>query len=455
MTEPETAKPTRPDTCPVCVDSFTLCGRESYADDPKGYCICHSENRKKDSDAFQREVERMLAGKNYNFRWFVFPDYAVFPRAVFAGDASFAHATFQGKAAFGTATFHGEAAFYYATFQGAAHFGAARFQDAAHFEGATFQGEARFWHAMFQGEAAFLEATFQGEAHFEDATFHGVAHFGGATFQGAAHFQGATFHGAAGFWHATFQGAAGFVGEEEKRVFSESHDADFSLATFERAKKVEFAHVNLRRARFVGTDVREVDFTDVKWAPRSFWRKPVPCSAAWDELRREGKGERKDYQRIRKLYQQLKENYEERRDPITAGDFHFGDMEMRRLAPREDRRSPLFLFLYRWISGYGEDYILPLVWIGAVLVGFALAFAYVPSLALRPSAGSTAAAISGCFWQRMQKTLLYSAMCFLLRPEKYYQPVNDLGRYLSLAEGVIGPVLIAMFTLALNRRFKR
>jgi hypothetical protein len=39
-------------------------------------------------------------------------------------------------------------------------------------------------------------------------------------------------------------------------------------------------------------------------------------------------------------------------------------------------------------------------------------------------------------------------------PEKGFQPAA-WGRYFSLAEGVIGPVLIAMFTLALNRRFKR
>jgi hypothetical protein len=55
------------------------------------------------------------------------------------------------------------------------------------------------------------------------------------------------------------------------------------------------------------------------------------------------------------------------------------------------------------------------------------------------------------FWSRFW----YSVMCFLLRGDRPLQPMHPAGHYLSVAEGVIGPPLIAMFVLALNRRFKR
>ena len=46
-------------------------------------------------------------------------------------------------------------------------------------------------------------------------------------------------------------------------------------------------------------------------------------------------------------------------------------------------------------------------------------------------------------------------MCFFLRSDKPFQPANVAGRYVSVAEGILGPPLIALFILALNRRFKR
>jgi uncharacterized protein YjbI with pentapeptide repeats len=396
---------------------------------------------------------------------------------VFPEDVDFRQEEFRGPD-FRDAVFMGTANFYDARFPVGANFCGAVFVGKANFTKSQFSArnretEARFCWARFHQEADFSEVRFYGNARFDrgvvatDGTgevligqstmFVGPAYFTRAEFHGAADFRAADFCAGASFARAQFGGAVSFVGDGETWVFGKKKEAEthFESVIFEAPTRVAFEHVFLGHALFAGTDVRHVDFTDVKWARRAFWEKPVPCSVVWDELRREGKGEQKDYERIRKLYQQLKENYEEQRDPITAGDFHFGEMEMRRLGPREDKRFPFFLFLYRWISGYGEDYILPLVWIGVVLVVFALAFAYVPSLALRPSAGSTAAAISGGFWERLEKTFLYYVMCFLLRPEKHYQPVYDLGRYLSLAEGIIGPVLIAMFTLALNRRFKR
>jgi len=391
MPEPSTAQPAA--KCPVMMQGRKHCGREPI--DDQGLCICHSEKPDKDTAAFQREIKAMLARKDYDFIWFVFPGDADFRDTVFDGPVLFAGATFQGAADFG---------------------------------GAMFQGGADFGWATFQGEARFIKTTFQGGASFYRARFQGWADFG---------------------W-ATFQGEARFSGHEDYWVFSRQADAYFRWARFHQPEKAVFQHVSLGRTQFLGTDVRQVDFTDVEWARRSGGR-----FAVWDEL---APDEAKDYALIGKLYRQLKHNYEEQRDPITAGDFHFGEMEMRRLEKPPKNALVRFLkrylsaiALYRWISGYGEDYIQALACIVGVLLAFSVVFAYIPLFALQPD--SSAAASESM--RGLGSRLVYSAMCFLLRGDRPLQPVYPPGYYWSVAEGVIGPPLIAMFILALNRRFKR
>ncbi len=434
--------------CRVMMHDGKECAREAY--DGAGLCICHSGDTNKDAEAIQREINAMLARKDYDFTGFVFPEGISFRDARFEGDAYFYRATFQGEASFVRATFQDEADFVAATFQGEASFYEATFQGYAHFVGARFQDKAAF-RATFQGPASFLAATFQGEADFVAATFQGEAGFHAATFGGEANFGWATFQGEASFGWATFEGEVRFRGEGEVRLFSSEAEADFRNARFGQPEKVVFQHVFLGRARFLDTDVRRVDFTDVQWATR----RGGHC-AVWDELAPEDV--EKDYALIGKLYRQLKHNYEEQRDPITAGDFHIGEMQMRRLSnPPKNwlwrflKRNLSFLALYRWISGYGEDYVRPLAWIVGVILVFAAAFTLSPGRALQSSAASgTPEPVHG-WWPR----LLHSVMCFLWRGGRPFQPVHLVGHYVSVAEGIIGPPLIAMFVLALNRRFKR
>ena len=468
MASPNTDQPAA--KCPVVMSSGEPCGRKPY--DDKGLCICHSESSDKDLDAFDWEIEALLARKDYDFTRFVFPadedfsgtafdaptcfrwatfhDHVDFRAATFQHAADFFRATFQRDATFFLATFQGEALFALTTFQGKALFAMATFENNAGFAETTFQGEADFAEATFDNVAAFAETTFEGNADFVEAVFHNVAEFRKATFKGNVGFAEPTFHGEADFVGAVFQGHARFVGISDECVFSREADADFRLARFEQPERVVFHHVLLGRARFLGTDVRKVDFTDVEWARRS----PRGRFAAWDEV---APGEGKDYALIGKLYRQLKHNYEEQRDPIAAGDFHFGEMHMRRLSnpPRNRavrflKRNLSFLALYRWVSGYGEDYLLPLVWIVGVILVFA-GLTYLPPFALQTDPSSAATQPVQGFLPR----LLYSVMCFLLRGDKPIQPAYLAGHYLAVAEGIMGPPLIALFVLALNRRFKR
>lgn len=427
MSSPETEQVSAKCRVWMQAEPGRLCGREVC--DQEGKCICHSEKSDKDAAAFQHEIEAMLERQDYAFTDFVFPEGISFIEATFEGEVYFVGARFQGEASFYEARFEGEAVFH----------------------GATFQGEAEFDGARFQGEANFRGATFQGKADFDGARFQGEADFGLARFEGEADFDAASFQGEAGFGGATFEGEVGFRGYGDVRVFTSEADADFRDARFGRPEKVVFQHVYLGRARLLNADVRQVEFTDVEWARR----RGGHC-AVWDELAPEDY--ERDYALIGKLYRQLKHNYEEQRDPITAGDFHIGEMQMRRLSypPKNGfrrflKRNLSFLAVYRWISGYGEDYVRPLAWIVGVILVFAAAFTLIPALALQTSTASGAPELVDGWWPR----LLHSVMCLLWRGGRPFEPVYLIGHYVSVAEGIIGPPLIAMFVLALNRRFKR
>jgi uncharacterized protein YjbI with pentapeptide repeats len=417
--------------------SGQVCGRDAYKDDDSGRCICHSKKPNKDPDAFQSEIGAMLREKNYDFSGFVFPAEADFSDREFESSVRFGSSVFRGAVSFKGSTFRGDADFREAEFVGDADFNEAVFVDTVNFTGARFNDCAHFLSAQFRGRAKFAHARFQ----LCDASFRCDTYFTEATFECPVDFIRAKFHGAVHFTGVTFRDAALFVGYGDDRIFSDQRDAGFEVVRFERPHLVGFQHVCLKRARFPQTDVRKVSFVDVKWAER-----PGGRPAVWDELRPEPNG-KKDYAMIGWLYRQLKYNYEEQRDPIPAGDFHFGEMEMRRRLGK----GPVFLWLYRVLSGYGESYLRALGAIGLVILAFAAAFAKLPALAIQVVPPSGTPHIVGEFWP----SLLYSGMCFLLRPDKPYQPVHMEGRYVSVAEGIIGPALIAMFVLALNRRFKR
>jgi hypothetical protein len=99
----------------------------------------------------------------------------------------------------------------------------------------------------------------------------------------------------------------------------------------------------------------------------------------------------RNYGLIAEIYQQLKRNYDAKGDYLTAGHWHYGEMEMKRLHSRW-RWRPLrwlsqhssLVALYKYASAYGESYTLPLIWLCVVLVGFAFLY---PVLGTYPTTG--------------------------------------------------------------------
>src|SRR5438876_54545 len=95
----------------------------------------------------------------------------------------------------------------------------------------------------------------------------------------------------------------------------------------------------------------------------------------------------RNYRLIAELYQRLKKYYDDRRDYWSAGDFHYGELEMKRLhSPHKNKvlrwlhRNLGLVACYKYASAYGESYIKPIVSLAFILLIFALLY---PATGLR------------------------------------------------------------------------
>jgi hypothetical protein len=508
--------------CQVVMSSGR-CGRLIYPapeHDEEPVCLMHSRDPQKSDSEFQQEFEGTLTeatdrNEAADFTRFIFPS-AKYAHREFKTRCRFDYATFTQQADFSDATFTQNASFSCATFTQNAIFDRAAFMQTAYFYGVKFAQEASFCRATFMQDAVFSHATLTQNACFLHAEFTQEAHFEEATFAELVHFIQARFAASAAFRETVFRG--------DKKLEPETDDAlpgpVFSLAQFEKPELVLFYKTYLGQALFHNCDVSKFVFSNVRWRQRPNGRRMVleqgeklDLTAAVAQALRpeEGSADERNYGLVAELYQQLKKNYDDRKDYWTAGDFHYGEMEMKRLAcprltwlgrleaklsakPRSRRlgawcgalqSDPWLLSKvrrwhqrfglaawYRRASDYGESWGKPLLWLFAVLVIFAALY---PFLGLTPARGKSLAAKATSlqvetpspqetglrYWnyERPGRLFWHSVMTSLgvaaFQRDLAYEPSYPWGRLLALLELLLTSTLIALFLLALRRQFKR
>ena len=541
MPDPEQSQqPHKPEAvkdqgCPVEMYDGRRCGRPIY-DAPSGLdekpvCLMHSRDPNKDDAEFRAEFERILDVAREgvaDFTGFVFASACytrrefkpecIFRGATFTQAAVFSDATFAQAADFRRATFTQDANFRGATFMQEADFREATFTQDACFLEATFKQRANFWHASFTQAAFFASATFMRAAKFSDAEFMRDAIFWLATFTQAADFRGAGFKQGAGFQAASFLEAAMFRETRFREDKERLPGPVFSLAQFERPEAVTFYKTYLGQALFHNCDVSKFVFSTVRWRRRSNGKSMVfeeyvdLKHDAADALKPEqNSADEQNYGLIAELYQQLKGNYDDRRDYWTAGDFHYGEMEMKRLAcprltwlawleaklsgkPRLRKlgeqctklQSNVWLLSklrwwhqrmglaawYRRASDYGESWGKPLLWLGVILLLFAALYPFVGlklAATKAPPLSATSIQIQTSspqaadlrywnhehpgrlFWHSLMTSLGVAAF----QRDLAYEPTYPWGRVLALLELLLTSTLIALFLLAVRRQFRR
>lgn len=424
---------------------------------------------------------------------------AKFGSAKFIGEAGFYKTKFLGASYFLSATFTQDASFGEATFTKEANFVSAAFAENAKFDMVTFSDSATFLNAFFMHEASFISARFAQDTTFEVTKFTGDAQFSDATFVRDTHFTKTVFTKCAFFGGAKFLGTAEFRETKFRKDEEGEHKelvpgSVFSLAEFSRPEAIIFYKTYLGQALFHNCDVFKLNFSSVNWRRRRSGKRMVfeevvgLDDGAAEALRpQENNSDERDYGLIAELYQQLKKNYDERKDYWTAGDFHYGEMEMKRLHSQGKsgwtrwlNRNLGLVAWYKYASQYGESYVRPAVVLSIILVTFTLLFPWAgldrnedPTHSAPAVRQQTPAALSklsyghfkdfvGTYSGRRLGTAAFfgnSLMTVLsvagFQKELKYEPSYPWGRGLALLELLLTSTLIALFLLAVRRQFKR
>lgn len=424
--------------------------------------------------------------------------------AVFSGKADFIAATFNGWASFSAifcddADFSGStfkrSSFRSTRFKAQANFGLVNFKRRADFYDATFCGDATFPGAHFRKPHEFKKTSFEKDANLSLVVFHKEADFYGSTkFLGDVLFVQTTFKGETELWEMEFSGEANFsrakflAAAHFGRGLFRSDEAlkpgpIFELTHFSPEGAI-FDKTDLSHALFHSCDLSNVTFSSVIWPRRlhngnlMVFEEAVPLSE--DPTLRLFNGER-DYGLIAQLYQRLKKNYDGSLAYWDADHFHYGEMEMQRLAvPASGRLLKLRAFYHRRLSliawyrrgsSYGNSYLRPAAWLCGILLLFALLF---PFTGLQRTSANTTAPSSPVvtyssvwpsasplhdkIWAELKllgKSSLTAVDTATFQKVSEYTPTYPCGRALAILESLLTATLIALFLLAIRRQFRR
>lgn len=431
--------------CQIPMMGGVPCGRELYNEER---CIFHSQKSNKDVELFQRTLDEMFNDKSLvvcDFSRFIFPKGVLFPKEInsyiffievtFQDRVNFSRTIFQKYTQFEDTVFKEESLFEGTIFQDVTSFARSTFQDFANFKGTTFKGDTDFFLTVFQKHALFKLAVFKGKSNFENVNFQNIVDFENAIFEDAL-----------------------MIKEDiHDKIFSKD-EVDFTYVGFLKPEKVSFRKVDLSKFRFLGTDLRKVEFVDVNW-DRKRGRNRI-----YDEIEPDTVTEKFDYPLIAQVYKRLRGNYQENLNYAEAGDFHIGEMEMRRKGEKNPFNKGI-IQLYKLLSNYGESYWRPLAWILLFLfLFFPILFMY---SGIEPVAQSQTSYVinydldaSSISLNKEKvadylKSFVYSLSVFSLVREKQYRPIDNCGHLWMVLESILSPVLIAFFLLALRRRFRR
>ena len=426
----------------------------------------------------------------------VFPRRFTLPLVDFH-DADFAFSQFYGTADFQKKVFSGKTNFHYATFHEGANFSNSRFEADVNFIGSEFTGTAWFNDVTLDGYISFVSTHFKGEVWFAGVSY-AIAHMVGAIFEKDAHFYNTVF-AEGNFIETQFKGTTTFG---YFKYMGQSPNLDIAkkapnIVFFEGVdmKHLLFREANLAKASFNQCyNLDQAKFYDCKWNSES-GRSHVLYDelelrgqvTSWEEMAeretRRHKSESRiiatsncvdedqsaesylevSYEAVEETCRALKKHFEDRRNYPAAGDFHEGEMEMRRIAKNPWRRNLLSVEAIYWrFSRYGQRWQRPLAWLLG-LVFLAAAVYAVTGLKLSGNGQELR-------WNFDQEhsselildwlyvyahSLLYSVSVSALMRGVIATPTHLLGLLVQTLQFIIGPILLFLIGLAIRRRLRR
>jgi len=450
-----------------------------------------------------------------------FAEAVTFTAANFALSANFLRATFQGDADFTSARFRKTVSFSEAVFHQSAHFNKTHFEDSCSFHRTVFSTFASFLSAVFIGSAnlsgsrfgtlnrgrptptQFMGATFFRPPSFDNSrflcpvSFHAAVLDGGAVFRrtlfdstdedkpsldlsgtflgGEVLFADLEIRGIATLERAEIAGNLKFDGPfylprnfNEPQSWTETNPKiRFESVRLRPAARVRFESMDLSRVTFLGTNVRTVEFHNVRWPRRAIGLEVRPPldpglvprlqyqllrflshQTTWDEWQH-GHSEG-----ARRVFRDLKASLEDQRDYADAGDLYYAEMGARRRGASVYQK-PL-LWLYWLFCGYGEKPLRAVgmffcIWLVLTCSLMRTQFTFDSSASWRDPACRT----SGCRPSFREATGQSIRALTLQQGKSYMQPYSPSSHTLGLLANALGPTQLGLFFLAMRRRFRR
>lgn len=221
--------------------------------------------------------------------------------------------------------------------------------------------------------------------------------------------------------------------------------------------------MDLSRWRFLDTDMRNALLVGVTWRRFGRWGRGYRVGV-YDETTALTEGQLL-FAKVERLYRELKQNCELRRDYQRASDFHYGEKEMQRKSKDTRLSQRFFLTLYWLVSGYGERYLRPLVC--ALLLFLACTSGYL-YLGLKTPTQSWVEPISlngiatwedfSKDWENVFATIgnasIYSLQVItFLRPQDY--ALSGVAKAIYTVQSLLGPLFFGLFALAVRQRLRR
>jgi len=348
-----------------------------------------------------------------DFSGFIFKD-AMFSSAIFYKLSNFQDVIFLKSATFEDATFCEDVFFLGTSFSDWTNFRGAVFHESAQFGGAVFSWTVSFWGAVFFSRASFDGVTFSDLAIFDDAAFSQWANFAGATFSQTANFAVAAFSGRALFDRCRFDGGLWLTG------------AQFSSA------------------------------------PPTFHGAPMPQGAVLDAVAWPGT------QAVLRLLSATERDGEERRELLSQARRAYETLKLAMAGHNRHREEHMFLRLEQefvraqdrmegwwlsWLTGATFQVVSDSGWsLGRPLL--AMLYVWIGG------AAAMTAGVSLHWWDTLR--LSFANLFAVSGLRRFWFPdaaalvdrMNDWAELVSGVQGIIGPILVFLFALALRNRFK-
>lgn len=449
-----------------------ICTRDIW-DHENQLCIFHSSEKPTDEfkRRFEQEVKQIDPNDKFNGHQFTFPSQLMledmtfktevnFDGANFGDNVSFGESTvFEQRTTFRNAKFGNRVSFKNVKFKGNVNFQNVEFGEWASFDGTHFENWVVFNIVRFSNCPSFRNAHFEFKSSFEGDTVLGdeasfiFAEFGDEVFFS----KDVKFDGSANFRRATFQGGVRFNKMQSNGIL------DLRNVIFEKPSQVNLHELNLGRILLAGSNVQDINFQECSW-PKVDGRPQVG-----DEIEFVASDPRTGtLEVIELLYLQLQANFDTKKRYHIGGDFYISAMETRRKQFSSWLRRNLFslIALYRHVSFYGERYVRSL---GCMFfLVFILAFSYLPLgfdyPAADPPRGHYEPTVKYVFSSRMKiseflkdyaKALDISFHSFTFQRAEPSFRLTNLSRIFYIAESGVSATLLALFLLAVRRRFRR